>query len=108
MASRKIALVTGGTVGGIGYEVVKALMQSTKSYHILLGSRSMEKGETAIKKLQEECSGSSNTVELLQVDLDQDESIEKAYEQVKSNPGKLDILINNAGILATCEVLNCN
>ena len=96
MTSPTIVLVTGGN-NGIGYEIVKALLQSDKSYHILLGSRSLEKGERAIETLHKECPESTNTVEIVQVDLTSDESIEKAFEQVKANPGHIDVLINNAG-----------
>jgi NAD(P)-dependent dehydrogenase (short-subunit alcohol dehydrogenase family) len=97
MASRKIVLVTGGN-NGIGYETVKALLQSAKPYHILLGSRSVEKAKLAIKSLREECPTSTNTVASVQVDLNSDESIEKAFEQVKASPGHIDTLINNAGM----------
>ena len=96
MASRKVALVTGGN-NGIGYETVKALLQSKRPYHLLVGSRSIEKGKLAIDKLRKECPDAPNTLELLQVDLTSDESIEKAFEKVKASPGHLDVLINNAG-----------
>jgi hypothetical protein len=97
MASRKIVLVTGGN-NGIGYETVKALLESQKPYHVLMGSRSIEKAKTAIEKLKAEVPETSNTVELLQVDLTSDESIEKAFEEVKGKHGYLDVLINNAGM----------
>ncbi|TVY44733.1 Short-chain dehydrogenase/reductase [Lachnellula subtilissima] len=96
MATRKVVLVTGGN-NGIGYEAVKAFYQSQKPYHILLGSRSVEKGKLALDSLTKEVSESQNTVEVLQVDLESDESIEKAFEQVKKSPGYLDALVNNAG-----------
>lgn len=97
MATRTIALITGGN-NGIGYEAVKALLQSTKPYHVLMGSRSIEKGKLAVEKLQQECPGLTNTVEIVQVDISNDKSIEKAYEQVKSGVGHIDVLINNAGM----------
>ena len=96
MSSRKIILVTGGN-NGIGYETVKALLESQKPYHVLMGSRSVEKAKTAIEKLKAEVPETSNTVEILQVDLTSDESIEKAFEEVKRKHGYLDVLINNAG-----------
>ena len=95
--SLKNVLVTGGN-NGIGYETVKALLQSNRPYRILLGSRSLEKGKLAIETLHKECPESTNTVEVVQVDLTSDESIEKAFEQVKASPGHLDVLINNAGM----------
>ena len=97
MAPTKI-LVTGGNTG-IGFEVVKALLQSSKPSRIFLGSRSLQNANDAITKLRQEVSSIANTVEPLQVDLDSDESIEKAYEQLKSDPGYLDTLVNNAGKL---------
>ena len=97
MASSKIVLITGGN-NGIGYETVKALLQSNKAYHVLLGSRSLEKAKLAIETLHKECPESNSTVEALQVDLTRDESIEKAFEQVKASPGHVDVLINNGGM----------
>lgn len=96
MAFPKIALVTGAN-SGIGYEIVKALLQSDRAYHLLLGSRSLENGKLAAERLSKECLGSRSSVEPIQVDLNSDDSIEKAYEQVQAGPGRVDVLINNAG-----------
>ena len=102
MASRKVVLVTGAN-SGIGYEAVKALLESDKAkYHVFLGSRSLEKGNSAIEKLHSEVPKTSNTAEVIQVDVTSDESIQKAFEQVKASPGHLDTLVNNAG--ATFDV----
>lgn len=92
----KVVLVTGAS-NGIGYETVKAFLKSPNPYHVFLGSRSTEKGEATLQKIQAECPTLSNTVELLQINLDSDESIEKAFEVVKNGQGRLDILINDAG-----------
>jgi NAD(P)-dependent dehydrogenase (short-subunit alcohol dehydrogenase family) len=97
MASPKVVLVTGGN-NGIGYETVKAFLQSDKSYHVLLGSRSLEKAKLAIETLHKECPESTNTIEAVQVDLTSDKSIQKASEQVKASPGHIDALVNNAGM----------
>lgn len=96
MASAKVVLVTGAN-SGLGYETVKALLQSPKAYHVLLGSRTLEKAKLAIEALRKECPEVTNTVEALEVDLISDDSIEKAFEQVKVSPGCLDCLFNNAG-----------
>jgi NAD(P)-dependent dehydrogenase (short-subunit alcohol dehydrogenase family) len=96
MSSRDIVLITGANTG-IGLETVKALLQSSKAYHILLGSRTLSKGEDAVAQLKSEFPKSESTVETVQVDIESDESIGKLYEVVEGKVGRVDVLINNAG-----------
>lgn len=96
MASRKIILITGGN-GGLGYEAVKAFFESKTAYHVFMGSRSVEKGREAIDKLRRECPNATNALDLVQVDLASDESINQAFAQVQSKVGYIDALVNNAG-----------
>jgi NAD(P)-dependent dehydrogenase (short-subunit alcohol dehydrogenase family) len=98
MSLPRVVLVTGAN-SGIGYETVKAFLESARSYHILLGSRNLDKGKEAVAILQKEVPSTNNTVEAIQVDLTSDDSIEKAYGKVKASPGRLDYLVNNAGTL---------
>ncbi|KAJ7022907.1 hypothetical protein C8F04DRAFT_1011990 [Mycena alexandri] len=104
MASPTVVLVTGAN-NGIGYETVKALLQSDKAYHVLLGSRSLDKGNSAVETLREECPAVTNTVEVVELDLTSDESIERVFAQIKASPGRLDTLINNAGATFDIEFL---
>ena len=97
MTERKIVLVTGGNTGA-GYETVKALLQSDRPYHIFLGSRSVEKGTSAVETLRAECKDAKNFVEMVQLDVTDDSSIEHACNQVKAGHERLDVLINNAGM----------
>ncbi|KEQ93671.1 hypothetical protein AUEXF2481DRAFT_31236 [Aureobasidium subglaciale EXF-2481] len=94
LAQKTVTLVTGGN-GGIGFALVAALL-TNPSNHVLLGSRSIEKGQKAIADL--EFLKPLGTVELLQVDVSSEESINAAAKQVKSKHGKLDALVNNAAI----------
>ncbi|KAK6202076.1 hypothetical protein LQW54_009034 [Pestalotiopsis sp. IQ-011] len=96
MGDRRIVLITGGNAG-IGYEAVKAFLQSDRSYHILMGSRSIEKANAAIEQLKSEVPGSPSTVDVVQVDIAEDQSIEKAFSHVQASHGHIDALINNAG-----------
>ncbi|KAF7905747.1 hypothetical protein EAF00_000026 [Botryotinia globosa] len=82
MSSRTIVLVTGAN-SGIGYEAVKAFLQSTN--HTIYFS--------ALKEVPD----SKNTIETLEMDLVSDESIEKAFETVMEKHGRVDSLVNHAG-----------
>ncbi|MCJ1437686.1 hypothetical protein MMC27_007073 [Xylographa pallens] len=95
--SKKLILITGAN-GGIGFELARQLLADA-SNHVLLGSRSIEKGEKAVKELQSQ--HLSGTVELVQVDVSSEESVAAAAKAVESEHGKLDALVNNAGIVST-------
>jgi NAD(P)-dependent dehydrogenase (short-subunit alcohol dehydrogenase family) len=97
MAETTIVLITGGNTG-IGYETVKALYASPDQAHtIIMGSRSLDKAAEAISTLKSEVPDSKSSVEAVQIDIEDDESIEKAFEEVKGKWGRVDALVNNAG-----------
>ena len=92
MTAKVVVLVSGGNTG-IGYEIVKKLsLENPDTHHILMGTRSLEKGQLALKAL-----GSPANTTLVQLDITQDPSIDKAFETIKSTYGRLDVLVNNAG-----------
>jgi hypothetical protein len=96
MSDSSIVLITGGNTG-IGYETVKALYASPEAHTILMGSRSMDKAVEAIKTLESEVQETKSTVVPIQIDIEDDASIEKAFKEVESKYGKVDALVNNAG-----------
>ena len=71
-------------------------MLSSPSYHIILGSRDLSKGLEAASNLQK--LPIKGTVEALQIDVTDDASVDAAAKQVKDTFGRLDVLVNNAGI----------
>ncbi|MEO1393984.1 MAG: SDR family oxidoreductase [Cyanobacteria bacterium J06634_5] len=87
-----IALVTGAN-RGIGLEVTRQLAQ--KGAVVLLGSRDIDKGKLAAQSLASD----ELTVIPVRLDVTQQEDIEQAAKQIEQDYGRLDILINNAGIL---------
>ncbi len=96
MSTSKIALVTGANKG-IGLETVKQLAR--KGMTVLLGARDLKKGEEAAEKLRKE----KLDVRALEIDVSNSASIQKAAREVEREFGKLDILINNAGIMVDDE-----
>ena len=71
--------------GGIGFELASQLLSDASNY-ILLGSRSLEKGEAAVKDLQSR--NQPGTVELLHIDVASEESITAAAKEVESKHGR--------------------
>lgn len=88
---KKVALVTGGN-RGIGYELVKQL--ALKGFKVILASRNSEMGHQAAQKLKE----SKLDVSFLEIDVDNQESIRHSAIKVNDQYGRLDVLINNAGV----------
>ncbi|HDR8196694.1 SDR family oxidoreductase [Bacillus thuringiensis] len=87
----KVALVTGGN-RGIGYELVKQL--ALNGYKVILTSRDPKMGQDALQKLKE----LNLDVSLLVMDVENQKSIYHAATMVEKEYGRLDILINNAGV----------
>lgn len=93
--STPVVLVTGANTG-LGLEIVRSLVKGDKAYHILLLSRDLQRGETAAASVSEE-NHSHSTVTPFQLDLEDEASIDKLYEYVEKQFGRVDVLINNAG-----------
>ncbi len=86
------ALVTGAN-RGIGREVVRQLAE--RGYRVLLSARDGEKAKQAAEELS---SSTGTAVRALKLDVSDPASIQAAAEQVRADPGRLDVLVNNAGV----------
>ncbi|KAH8161411.1 hypothetical protein CIB48_g6836 [Xylaria polymorpha] len=102
---KKILFITGGNTG-LGLEVVKALLQSEVAYEIIIGCRTISKGEDAITELRKEYPQTVSTLSTVKVDLTSDELLEKAIEEISSKYGRLDVLINNSGASFDYEIIS--
>ncbi|WP_293170589.1 SDR family NAD(P)-dependent oxidoreductase [Oceanithermus sp.] len=89
---KPIALVTGAN-RGIGFEVVRGLAE--RGYLALLGARDAAAGEEAAARLREV----GLAVEPVRIDVTDDVSVNAALAAVKDRYGRLDSLVNNAGVL---------
>ena len=91
--NKKIAVITGANKG-IGLETARQL--GKQGITVLLGSRDLAKGEAAAKKLQ----GEGIDAQPLEIDVTDERSVLAAADKVERAHGLLDILINNAGVMA--------
>ncbi len=97
----KIAFITGAN-RGIGFETSKQLAQ--KNIKVILGSRDLDKGKKAIEKL----STDGIDADLIQYDAFDLSAPQKVYDYISKEYNKLDILINNAGVLLTGNLFVTN
>jgi NAD(P)-dependent dehydrogenase (short-subunit alcohol dehydrogenase family) len=88
MQDKPVALVTGANKG-IGLQIAKEL--AAHDFIVLIGSRSLEHGETAAKSVGADARA-------LQLDVTNQASIAAAAERIRNELGRLDVLVNNAGI----------
>lgn len=91
MRNRRTALVTGANKG-IGFEVAKELARF--GFRVFLGARNADAGRAAAEKLRAE-----GDVSFVEIDVADAKSIERAVAEVGGKTERLDVLINNAGIL---------
>ena len=89
--ANKVALVTGSNKG-IGKEIVREL--ATRRYTVYLGARDEQRGQDAAQELAR----AGGDVRFVKIDLADSKTICAAAEKVKREAGKLDVLINNAGV----------
>jgi NAD(P)-dependent dehydrogenase (short-subunit alcohol dehydrogenase family) len=93
MTASTICLITGANQG-LGLGLSRKLASENPGWLVLMGSRSPEKGSKAADELKKD----GLNVEPITIDVTDDQSIDQAANEVKSKYGRLDVLINNAGI----------
>lgn len=90
----RIAMVTGSS-SGIGFETAKAL--ANKNAKVIVAVRNLEKGEKAKSKILSK--NKNADVELMKLDLADLSSVKAFAQEFKNKFQKLDLLINNAGVM---------
>lgn len=90
MENKKIALVTGGNKG-IGLAIVRGLLRA--GCRVYLGARNVTAGQQAAAELAPE-----GEVQGIELDLNNQATLDAAAARLQREVGHLDILVNNAGI----------
>ena len=96
MSAKQIVLITGANAG-LGLEIVRALCKSDNAYDILVGSRKLASATSAIETVKKDIPDTQSSLSELQIDINSDDSIKAAFEQVSTQHSHVDVLINNAG-----------
>ena len=93
---KKTAIITGAD-GGMGTEITKAVAQA--NYHVIMLCYTAFKGEE--RKSQLILETKNPDIEVVQIDLSSLESITKVTEKLLKKLTSIDLLMNNAGTMAT-------
>jgi NAD(P)-dependent dehydrogenase (short-subunit alcohol dehydrogenase family) len=93
----RVAFITGAN-RGLGLETAREL--GKLGIVVVLGSRDLKKGEAAAAKLRNE----GITVESLGFDVTKSQDYQEAYDYFAKKYGRLDVLVNNAGVLKENQV----
>jgi NAD(P)-dependent dehydrogenase (short-subunit alcohol dehydrogenase family) len=96
--SGRVAVVTGAN-GGLGLEVARELAR--KGGHVVMAARDQAKAEAARASIHDEVPDAS--LELQPLDLASQRSVREAAAQILAGQPRIDILINNAGVMAVPE-----
>jgi NAD(P)-dependent dehydrogenase (short-subunit alcohol dehydrogenase family) len=92
----RTAIITGANTG-LGYETAVAL--AGQGARVVLAVRNLDKGKQAATRIAEAHPGA--TVELQALDLTSLASIRAAAEQLRADHDRIDLLVNNAGVMWT-------
>lgn len=91
MVEKRVAIVT-GAYRGLGYETCRQLAQ--QGYRVILTARNEEKGSLAAEALRSE----GLDVSFQPLDVTDREAVKRLAVLIRDDYGRLDVLINNAGI----------
>lgn len=101
MLKGKVAIITGGT-RGIGYAIVKKYLENGAKV-VLFGSKeeTVNKALASLKEINSEWEVSGDWPNLAD-----EESIKASIQKIKEKYGKIDVLVNNAGVSDSTKIEN--
>lgn len=92
----KTILITGTSTG---FGRLTALTLVDNGYKVWASMRNTEgKNKENAQTLKKEAEGKKGTLEVIELDVSIDESVQKAINHIEKTDGKLDVVVNNAGV----------
>lgn len=95
MITGKVALVSGAN-RGLGLETCRQLARL--EYQVYLGSRNLDAGREAAESIGDQ------RVQAIKLDVNSQADVDTAAREIEYGPGRLDVLINNAGIMIDSDM----
>jgi NAD(P)-dependent dehydrogenase (short-subunit alcohol dehydrogenase family) len=92
--SGRVAIVTGAN-SGLGFDTAAVL--ADKGAHVVLAVRNLDKGKEAADRITSKSPNAE--VSLQELDLTSLDSVRKAADQLRADYPRIDLLINNAGVM---------
>ena len=93
--NKRVVLITGGNTG-LGFISAKEIAAMSDEFKVVIACRSVERGEKAMDNVPE-------FVDVMECDLSSFASVRRFAEAFKKKYARLDVLMNNAGIMALPE-----
>lgn len=94
----RVTVVTGAN-GGLGLETAEAL--AVAGAHVVLAARTPSKTEAALTRIRQAAPHAS--LKVVALDLSAQHSVHEAAETILAAHGRIDLLVNNAGVMAVPE-----
>jgi NAD(P)-dependent dehydrogenase (short-subunit alcohol dehydrogenase family) len=92
--NHKVAVVTGSSTGGIGYET--SLILARNGFLTYATMRNMEGGGGA-NQITDIAKNEELPLEVIQLDVNNDKSVADAIDRIVSEKNRIDVVVNNAG-----------
>ena len=101
----RLALITGAN-SGLGLQTARALV--SRGATVVLGCRNRRRAEQAREDLLSDAAAGGGAVDLLELDLASLTAVRRAAAELADRYGRLDLLINNAGLMALPRLLTAD
>lgn len=85
-----------GANSGIGFATTRVIAHASENFHVIMAGRSHDKVNNAKSTMERE--GINDRLSTVQLDVTDEDSIMRAAAFVQGQFGRLDVLVNNAGV----------